>query len=98
MPDWMIILAVIVLSPSIIIPVALFIERRTQRHYESWRCPNCGNIFGVQTETMRWSSYDVPRGEPQSGPILRCSSCQLDFKFDHKGREVDSNYKYVNER
>ena len=82
---------------SAMILVGRHIERCAWRRHESWHCPQCGSLFGMQKRRQFWSVRRDPHiaGLPTGGPILHCASCQREFAFDGDGRQVDDHREYV---
>jgi len=97
MPLWMQFLAIVVGATVVVVPLYIWSDRRAQRRQESWCCPDCGCAFGPKSGRGFWMIKRDPEiaGLPSGGPVLHCASCQRDFQFDYRGRQVDDHREYV---
>jgi len=94
---WTQIIGVVVVLATVVVPWLMWSERRSWRLVESCHCPDCGAVFGAQSQRRFWGVKRDPQvaGRPVGGPILHCAGCQGDFAFDGGGRQVDDQREYV---
>src|SRR5262249_43424899 len=79
-------LILVVAIGAVVLPLALWDERRTARRRGRLLCPVCRLGFGPEASTTWGCHYRYRwRGRWDSGPYLTCRRCGIGFRYTRAG-------------